>query len=114
MTISKEMNLGGKRLPYRIPLRADFIHTMFCGSVISSWAYGTSYSTRPILSDNALAIVQNTVLFDVPMLRNIRKCSVEEGRRQCGGQAWDLALFELEKFIGLVVARSVIEDASSL
>ena len=42
------------------------------------------------------------------MLRNIKKCTVEEGRKQTEDQTWDVSLYELNKFIGLVVARGVI------
>ena len=42
------------------------------------------------------------------MLKNIKKCIVEEGRRRTGDQTWNVSLHELDKFIGLVVARGVI------
>jgi len=31
-----------------------------------------------------------------PILRNIRKCTVEAGAKQIGNQTWDVALFELK------------------
>ena len=66
----------------------------------------TSYSTRRVDSDSPVSSFR--ILFDEPMLRNIKKCTVEEGRRQTGDQTWDVTLHELDQFIGLVVARGVI------
>ena len=42
------------------------------------------------------------------MLRNIKKCTVEEEQRRTGNQTWDVSLHELDKFIGLVIARVVM------
>ena len=41
------------------------------------------------------------------MLRNIKKYTVEEGRRRTGDQTWDVTLDELDQFIGMVTARGV-------
>ena len=71
---------------------------------------GTSYATSRVVSDSQLTSFR--ILFDEPMLRIIRQCNVEDGRRQTGDQASDVALFELEKCICLVVARSVIGGRS--
>ena len=66
----------------------------------------TSYSTSRIDTDSLVSSFR--ILFDEPMLRNIKKCSIEEGRRRTGDQTWDVSLHELDKFIRLVVARGVI------
>jgi len=50
------------------------------------------------------------LIFDEPMLRNIRKYTVEEVSRQTGDQTWDVALFEQVMFIRLVAARDVIVE----
>ena len=66
----------------------------------------TSYSTSRIDTDSPASSFR--ILFDEPMLRNIKKCTVEEGRRRTGDQTWDVSLDKLDKFIGLVVARGMI------
>ena len=66
----------------------------------------TSYSFCHVDTDSPVSSFR--VLFDEPMLRNIRKCTVEEGRRQTGDQTWNVSLQELDKFIGLLVSRGVI------
>ena len=70
----------------------------------------TSYSTSRVDTDSPVSAFR--ILFDEPMLRNIKKCTVEEGRRRTGDQTWDVSLHELHKFIGLVVARGVIGGRS--
>ena len=40
--------------------------------------------------------------FVEPILGNIRKCTVDASGKQIGDQTWDVTLFELKKFIGLV------------
>ena len=42
------------------------------------------------------------------MLRHKKKCTVEEEQRRTGDQTWDVFLHELDKLIGLMVARGVI------
>ena len=42
------------------------------------------------------------------MLRNIRKCTVAEAHRVFGRMNWDMTLDELDKFIGLVIARAIL------
>ena len=48
------------------------------------------------------------VLFDEAMLGNIRKCTVAEARRISIKITWDVTLDELDKFIGLVIARGIL------
>ena len=66
----------------------------------------TSYSTSRVDTDSPVSVFR--ILFDKPMLRNIKKCAVAKRRRRTGDQTWDVSLHKLEKFIGLVVARGVI------
>ena len=66
----------------------------------------TSYSTSRV--DTKSPVTSFRILFHEPMLRNIKKCTVKEGRRQTGNQTWDVSLHELDKYFGLVVARGVI------
>ena len=66
----------------------------------------TSYFTSRIDTDSPVSFFRK--LFDEPMLRNLKKCTVEEGRRRTGDQTWDVSLHELDKSIELVVARGVI------
>ena len=42
------------------------------------------------------------------MLRNVRKCTVTEAHRFSDGKIWDLTLHELDKFIGLIIARGIL------
>ena len=65
----------------------------------------TSYFTSPVDTDSPVSSFR--ILLDRPMLRNIKKCTVEEGRKRTGDQIWDVSLHELDKFIGLVV-RDVV------
>ena len=72
----------------------------------------TSYSTSRVDTDSP--VLSFRILFDEPMLRNIKKCTVEKRPNQTGDQNWDVSLHELDKFIGLVVARGVIGEQTSL
>ena len=67
----------------------------------------TSYSTNRIDTDSPVSSLR--ILFDKPMLRNIKTCAVEEGRSRTGDKTWGVFLHKLDKFIGLLVARGVIE-----
>ena len=42
------------------------------------------------------------------MLRNIQKCTIAEAQRVKGDPNWRISLDELEKFLGLIIARGVI------
>ena len=48
------------------------------------------------------------ILFNEPMLRNNQKCTIAEAQRVAGDPNWGISLDELEKFLGLVIARGVI------
>ena len=47
------------------------------------------------------------ILFDEAMLRNLQRCTIAEGHRVTGAD-WNVSLEELEKFMGLVIARGVV------
>ena len=66
----------------------------------------TSYSTSRVDTDSPVSSFR--ILFDKPMLRNIKKGTVEKEQRRFGDQTWDVFLHEFDKFFGLVVARGVI------
>ena len=46
------------------------------------------------------------------MLRNIRKCTVAKAHRVSGGTNWNATLDELNKFIGLIIARGILRKRS--
>ena len=66
----------------------------------------TSYSTSRIIRGSPLSSFH--ILFNKPMLRNIQKCTIAEAHRAPGNNNWTVALNELDKFVGLIVARGVI------
>ena len=42
------------------------------------------------------------------MLRNIQKCTIAEAQRVTGDPNWKISLDDLEKFLGLIIARGFI------
>ena len=50
------------------------------------------------------------ILFDEAMLRNIRKCTVVEIRCISNKINWEMTLDELNKFIGLIIARGILRQ----
>jgi len=92
------MELGRGTKGYHIicKLKADCTQTMVCDFILNFHHIKTISGSPPTLF--GITCVER-------MLRNVRKCTVEVGRYQ----SWDVALFELKKFIRLVVARGVIE-----
>ena len=42
------------------------------------------------------------------MLKNIQKCTIAEAQRVTGDPNWKISLDELEKFLGLNIARGII------
>ena len=49
------------------------------------------------------------IFLNKPMLRNIQKCITAEAHRATGNNSWTVTLDELNKFVGLIVARGVID-----
>ena len=66
----------------------------------------TSYAAHRIPHNSVVSSF--IILFNEPMLRHIRKCIITESQRVTGNDKWSVSLDELDKFIGLVVARGVI------
>ena len=66
----------------------------------------TSYFTSSIIHGSPL--FSSHILFNEPMLRNTQKCTTSEAHRATGNNSWTVTLDELDKFIGLIVARGVI------
>ena len=64
-----------------------------------------------IISDSPLSSFW--ILFNEPMLRNIQKCTVAEAQRVTGDSNWGISWNELEKFLGLCIAREVIGGRKS-
>ena len=65
----------------------------------------TSYSTRRVVHDSPMSAFK--ILFDEVMLRHVQYCTTTEARRS-GNQNWNITLDELEKFLGLLIARGLI------
>ena len=66
----------------------------------------TAFATHKVSETSPLSSF--CVVFDEPMLRNIRKCTVAEAHRVSGSTHWDVTLDELDKFIGLIIARGIL------
>ena len=68
----------------------------------------TAFVTSRIMESSPLSSFRD--LFDEAMLRNIRKCTAAEANRLSEEMNWDVTLNELDKFIGLVIARRILEQ----
>ena len=66
----------------------------------------TAFATSRISKSIPLSLFR--VLFVEGMLRNIRKCTVAEAHRVSYKIKWDMTLYELDKFIGLVIAGGIL------
>ena len=66
----------------------------------------TAFATSRLTKSSPLSSFW--VVFDEAMLRNIRKCTVAEAHSVSGRMNWDMTLNELDKFIGLVIARAIL------
>ena len=66
----------------------------------------TSYSTARVMRDTPVSAFR--VLFDEAMLRNIQKCTNAEAQRCTNDKNWSVTLDELDKFLGLIIARGII------
>ena len=66
----------------------------------------TIFATSRITESSPLSLFR--VLFDEVMLKNIRKCIVAEAHSVSGRMNWDMTLDDLDKFIGLVIARGIL------
>ena len=75
-------------------------------SILSFKPGPTAFATSKITESSPLSSF--CVVFDEAILRNIRKCTVAETHRIFGRINWDMTLDELDKFIGLLIARAIL------
>ena len=75
-------------------------------NVVKVRAGPTSYATCRVIDGSPLSSFR--LLFNEPMLRHIQKCTIAEAQRVTNDTKWTVTLDELDKFIGLVIARGVI------
>ena len=75
-------------------------------NILSFKSSPTVFVTSRITESSPLSLFR--VLYDEAMLRNIRKCNVAETHRVSGRMNWDMTFDELDKFIGLVIARRIL------
>ena len=75
-------------------------------NIMRIWPGPTAYAASRIISDSSLSLFR--ILFDEPILRNIQKCIIAEAQQVTGDPTWRVSLDELEKFLGLTIARGVI------
>ena len=66
----------------------------------------TSYFTSSIIRRSPLSSFR--IFFNEPTLKNILKCTTSEPHRVTGNNSWTVTLDELDKLMGLIVARGVI------
>ena len=66
----------------------------------------TAFGTCRITESSRLSLFRR--LFDEAMLRDIGKRTVAEAHRVFARMNWDMILDELDKFIGLVIARGIL------
>ena len=66
----------------------------------------TSYSAVRVQAGSPLSAFR--IFFDESMLRYIQKCTNIEGQRAINSSDWNVTLDELEKFIGLIIVRGII------
>ena len=66
----------------------------------------TAYSVSGVNLNDPLSSLR--ILINEPMLRNVRKCTEAEAQRITKKPNWTINLDDLEKFIGLIIARGAI------
>ena len=66
----------------------------------------SAFATGKIMESCPLSSFR--ILFDEAMHRNIRKCTVVETRCISDKINWNVTLDELDKFIGLIIARGIL------
>ena len=76
-------------------------------SIINFRSGPTSYVAHRIQQNSIISSFRIFILYYASMLRHIRKCTITEDQRAIGNDKGSVSLDELEKFIGLVVARGV-------
>ena len=66
----------------------------------------TSYFTSSIM--HGIPLSSFRIFFNEPTLKNILKCTTSEAHRVIGNNSWTVTLDELDKLMGLIVARGAI------
>ena len=66
----------------------------------------TAYSVSRVNLNDPLSSLQ--IFINEPMLRNIRKCTEGVAQRVTKKTNWTISIDNLEKFIGLIIARGAI------
>ena len=66
----------------------------------------TAYSVSRVNLNDPLSSLR--IFINEPMLRNIRKCTEAEAQQVTKNPNWTISLDDLEKFIGLIIARGAI------
>ena len=74
-------------------------------NIVRACSGPTAFSSARVVTGSSLSSFR--VLFDEVMLRHLQKCTIAEGQRVTGAD-WNVSLEELEKFLGLVIARGVV------
>ena len=92
--------LGGARFPPK-SLQKD------CSTILLESVQDLHHIPHLALYAEVLFFLSYTFL-NKPMLWNIRKCITAEAHRATGNNSWTVTLNELNKFVGLIVARGVI------
>ena len=77
----------------------------FCSQNILRCRPGpTTFAVTRVQQDNEASVF--SLYFDESMVRHICICTTEEGRR-IKGNDWNIELAEIDKFLGLVIARRI-------
>ena len=79
-------------------------------NIVRICARPTSYSTSRIVRGSPLSSFR--ILFNKLMLSNIQKYTTVEAHHATGNNSWTVALDELHKFVGLMVAHGVIGEST--
>ena len=75
-------------------------------NIVKIRAGPTSYFTSSIIRGIPLSSFR--IFFNEPTLKNILKCTTSEAHRVIGNNSWTVMLDELNKLMGLIVARGAI------
>ena len=75
-------------------------------NILSFKPGANAFTTSRIIERSPLSSFR--VLFDEAMVRNIRNITVTEAHHVSSRMNWDVTLDELDKFIGLIIAREIL------
>ena len=75
-------------------------------NIINFRSSPTSYAAHCIQQNSVVSSIR--ILFNEPILRHIRKCTITKAQRATGIDKLSVNLNNLDKIIGLVIARGVI------